>query len=332
MNLFTAFMNRTQALALKATIFFILTMPYPLAIRTGRFLGMLLWMSLSYHRKTSGIQIRHALGPDADEKKITRRVFMHQGDIIVDMIRFAFMDNETLKKKIVIEGREHIEKAIASGRGVMMFTGHMNWEILGHLPRLLGFEFCIMGDIIKNRAVQDVIENLRSRCGFTLLPPKGGMVEMLIDELKQGRIIGIIIDQRGKRENKVFCDFFGMPAPTNPAPAFIALKGDALIQPVSAVKEGDIYRFCFEESIDSRDFGYDFKDIEKLGDCWKSRAVQGMSDMIQSWLCSVVRKTPDQWFWLHSRWARRSDMKKFIKSDAHFNEFIQAQADTYLKR
>ncbi|MGC9325789.1 MAG: lysophospholipid acyltransferase family protein [Desulfomonilia bacterium] len=156
------------------------------------------------------------------------------------------------------------------------------------------------------------------------------MVPTLIDELKKGRIIGIVIDQKGKRENRLFCDFFGMPAPTSPAPAFIALKGDALVIPVSAIKEGDIYRFRFEKPIDTRTFGDDFTNIESLRDCWKSKSVQELSNWMQSWVSSVVRQNPEQWLWLHSRWTRRSQMKRIIKKGLDFREFVITQERTYL--
>ncbi len=329
MRLFAGAIHSIQASFLKWFIYFIRVMPYHAAIGTGRFFGMLAWLCIPLHRKIAYIQMESALGT-VDEKTLTRKVFMHQGDIVIDMIRFSYMDDDELKKRVIIDGREHLEAATASGRGVMMITGHMNWEILGHLPRLTGIEFCIMGDIIKNEAVQAVIEDIRSRCGITLLPPKGGMVAMLTGELKEGRIIGIVIDQRGKRESKVFCDFFGLPAPTNPAPAFIALKGDALILPVSAVKEGDVYRFTFEKPIDTREFGDDFHAIDKLHDCWKSEAVRKSSDLMQAWLCSVIRETPGQWFWLHSRWLRRSEMKHVLKSGKDFAKYVKTQADSYL--
>jgi KDO2-lipid IV(A) lauroyltransferase len=329
MKLLTRMAGELLYVFLLFIIFLIRILPYRIAIAIGRFFGILAWMCIPLHRKISQIQIRHALGA-VNEKFITLNVFMKQGDIIIDTIKFAFMDDEEIKKKIVIEGRENIEAAVASGRGVMMFTGHMNWEILGHIPRVLGIEFCIMGDIMKNPRIQSIIEDMRSRCGFTLLPPKGGMVSMLINELKAGRTIGIIVDQRGKRENKVFCNIFGLPAPTSPAPALIALKGDALIQPVSAVKKGDIYVFRFEKTIDSREFGDDYQQVETLHDCWKSEAIKNLSQDMQSRISTYVKRCPQQYFWLHSRWLRRSDMKPILKSGADFKEQVFAQAEEYL--
>jgi len=312
-------------------IYIVRTIPYRLAIAIGRFFGILAWITLPLHRRISQTQIGHSLN-GVDAKLLTLKVFMHQGDIFIDTVRFAFMDKAEIKKKILIEGREHIESAIASGRGVMMITGHMNWEILGHIPRVLDFTFSIMGDIIKNPKIQSIIEDMRSRCGFTLLPPKGGMMALITDELINGRTIAIIIDQRGKREHRVFCNVFGIPAPTNPAPALIALRGDALIQPVSAVKIGDKYVFRFEKTIDSRDYGNDYKQVETLDESFKSEAIKKLSQDIQSWLSTYVKTCPQQYFWLHSRWLRRSDMKRIIRSGDDLKENAVIQAKNYLHK
>ena len=329
MNLLSRLSGEILYVLVYGLIYLVRALPYNVAIAIGRFFGILAWLSLPLHRRISKMQISHSIR-GVSPGMMTLKVFMHQGDIFIDTVRFAFMDEETIKKKILIEGREHIESAVASGRGVMMITGHMNWEILGHIPRVLGFTFSIMGDIIKNPKIQSIIEDMRSRCGFTLLPPKGGMVALITNELKNGRVIGIVIDQRGKRENRVFCDVFGMPAPTSPAPALMALRGDALVQPVYAVKEGDTYLFRFEKTIDSREYGDDYTQVETLDDCWKSRAVTQLSQDMQSWVSTYVKRCPQQYFWLHSRWLRRSDMKRIIRSGGNLVASVRTQAEHYL--
>ena len=326
MNMLKKLGHQVLYRTLQGFILFIRFMPYPLAIAFARSLCILAWMADSLHRKIANIQLKQALGLEKT-MLLTLKVFMGQGDILVDAIKYSYMSDTELKTRVRVEGREHVEAAVASPRGVMMITGHMNWEILGYIPRILGFEFCIMGDIMKIPGVQAIIEDLRSRCGLTLLPPKGGMISLLTGELKNGRTIGIIIDQRGNDHHKVFCDFFGMPAPTNPAPALIALKGDALILPVSAVRKGKTYTFTFEKPIDSRLFGNDYQEINKAGDCWKSEAIVSLSSSMQTWLESVVRKCPQQWFWIHCRWLRRSDMKHILRSKDDFSQYVVSVAE-----
>ncbi|HQJ09175.1 MAG TPA: lysophospholipid acyltransferase family protein, partial [Deltaproteobacteria bacterium] len=275
-KLFSRFRYLAHLILLKGFILFVRITPYRAAAAAGRFFGLIVWACVPLHRRIAAVQIRFALGPE-NEKGISRRAFMNQGGLYVDMVKYAYMDDRSLSRKVTVEGGENFEAALASGRGIMIVTGHMNWEVLGHLPRLIGLEICVMADTIKNRAVQAVSEELRSRCRITVLPPRGGMVKRLTDELLEGRIIGMVIDQRGKRENRLFCDVFGMPAPTNPAPAFIALKGDALVLPVYAIRKDGRYTFRFERPLDARSFGDDFRTITKLCDSWKSEAVRSLS-------------------------------------------------------
>jgi KDO2-lipid IV(A) lauroyltransferase len=206
----------------------------------------------------------------------------------------------------------------------------MNWEVLGNTPRILDAEICVMADYIKSPVVQAIADEIRSRYRIALLPPKGGMVKNYISQLRDGRIVGIIIDQKGKREDRVFCDVLGLPAPTNPSPAFIALQGDAIILPLYGFKEGGRFVFRFSKPIDSRDFGNDYKEIDKISDYWKSSAVRDLSNALHAWISDTVREKPDQWFWLHCRWCKRAEMKQLIKQGGDFREFVLSQKKAYL--
>ena len=322
--------QRAQLLLLKAVILIVRALPRRIAVRAGRAFGLLASLCVPLHREIARVQMRHVLGPDYHEG-VLRESFMHQGGLFADMIRVAYMDDSELKSTVVVEGREHLDKALASGRSVMIVSCHMNWEVLGHVPRVFGIKVCVMADYIKNSAIQAMADEMRSRCRIDVLPPKGGMVNRLTDELKAGSIVGMIVDQRGKRDNGLYCDVLGLPAPTSPAPALIALRGDALILPIAGIRQGDRYIFRWDPPIDSRDFGTDYRLVKSLSDCWKSEAVKNLSCALQSWVSSVVREHPGQWFWLHCRWLRRSDMKKIVRKGLDFGEFVRSQAHGYLQ-
>jgi len=310
--------GRVRYVLIKGGIALINALPYPLAVSLGRFIGLLGWLADPFHRRAAEIQLRHCLG-DRYRPSIVPRVFMHHGDILVDTIKYAYMDDEEIKERIIIEGKENLDKALSSKKGIMMITGHLgNWEVMAHLPRLLGIQFCVMADVRNDPGIEAVVDDLRSRSGATILPPKGKAL-MLIRELKKGNIIGVIVDQRGKRSDMLFCDFFGLPAPTNPAPAFIAIKGDAVILPVSSMKENGRYCMAFHSPREASSFGSG------------KTAIASLSAFMQTWLESMVKKSPEQWFWLHCRWTRRSEMRKLIRSGGDFRSFVLSQAQQTAK-
>ena len=292
---------------LHGLIRFVCALPYRAALAFGRGLGQLVWVFDPFHRRVVEIQMRAALG-ETYRPGMSRQVFRHHGDILIDAVRYAYLDDETIRRKVTVVGREHLDAARATGRGIMLITGHLgNWEILAHIPRLLGVEFCVMADTRRDPEHESIVDELRSRSGATILPPKGKAL-MLIRELKKGRTIGFVVDNRGDRKGGIFCPVFGLPALTNPAPAVIALKGDALIVPVSAIKEGDAYTLTFEPALDVR--------------ACKNDPVQEISNWMQAWVESVVRRCPVQWFWLYSRWIRRSEIRRVIKSGADFSQYV----------
>lgn len=292
-------------------------LPYSFVIIFFRSLIILVWLVDSYHRKVVTIQMQAALGLK-DVRHLVKKVFMNQADIMVDTIRYAFMSDEGIRSRIVVEGKEHMDEAQASGRGIMMITGHIsNWEILGHMKKVLGTEFCIMADIRKDPKLEAIVNDIRVRCGATILPPTGTF-HMLINELAAGKTIGMVIDMRGDQKEDIYCDVFGMPAPTKTAPAFIALQGNALVMPVYTIKQRSTYHWYFAKAVDAAQFG----DGEE--------AVRKLSEFMQSWVVSVVKEHPEHWFWLYSRWLKRSNMRKIIKNKLDFKEYTHRNVKAIL--
>ncbi len=292
---------------------FVRHLPYQLVLGIFRSLGAVACLADPFHRKVAQVQMSSALGLEWVFFSALR-VFMNQADILVDAVHYAYLSDEEIREKVRVEGREHLEEALESGRGIMMITGHIgNWEILSHIPRLLGTQFCVMADRRDDPRLESIVDSIRSRSGATILPPTGKAL-MLIRELKKGRTIGMVVDNRGEKKDGIMCDVLGMPAPTNPAPAFLAIKGNALVLPVYAVKKKDGYHICFSKPVDAGSFGQG------------EQAVQRLSDFMQSWVSSVVRQYPFQWFWLYSRWLKRAEIRKVIRQGKDFKGYVLSQA------
>jgi KDO2-lipid IV(A) lauroyltransferase len=326
--------SELQYRSIKCFIFVVRIIPHPVAIAVGRIVGLLFWALFSYHRKLVQVQMKYALGPTY-HKFLPLKAFMNFGIIPVEIIKFSYLDDAEVKKRLVVEGMENVDAALATGRGLMCITGHIsNWEILANIARFIGGKLHIVMAIQRDPKLESLAKSFRARLpGVVVLPPKGGMVSTLIETLKQGKRIGMMIDQRHKRKYGLLCDLLGMPAPATPAPAFIALKADAIILPVYITKGlGKTYRVCFERPIDPREFGTINESIKRLSEGAQTEALRKLSDTIQSWLSSVISTYPDQWFWLHSRWVRRADMKKILKEGLDFREFVFEQAEEIKRR
>jgi len=310
-------------------IFLVRITPHPIAMTLGRIFGIIFWMVDPYHRKMVKLQMKAALGPGY-YPMLPFKAFMHFGMLPIEIIKFAYLDDAEVRKRLVVEGMAHVDAALATGRGLMCITGHVgNWEILANIARFIGGKLHIVMDIRRDPRQEAIVSDIRSRLpGVVVLPPKGGVISTLVEALKQGKRVGMMIDQRHQRKYGTICDVLGLPAPSTPAPAFIALKADAIILPVYMKRMGlKRYRVRFEAPIDPRDFGRLDESIVRLSQGAHTAAVQKLTSRIQSWISAAIRETPEQWLWVHSRWVRRGDMKKILKQGLDFKKAVLENAE-----
>ena len=104
-----------------------------------------------------------------------------------------------------------------------------------------------------------------------------------LSHLKQGGIIAIVGDLHV--QEGIELGFFDQPAITSTVPAELALKQDAALIPVYAIRKPDGLNFqiVMHEPIEHSD-------------------PMTMTQEINDGLEELVREHMDQWFWIHRRW------------------------------
>ena len=64
---------------------------------------------------------------------------MNFGIIPVDIVKFSYLNEDEVKKRLLVDGMENVESALADGRAIMIITGHIsNWEILANVAIFIG--------------------------------------------------------------------------------------------------------------------------------------------------------------------------------------------------
>jgi KDO2-lipid IV(A) lauroyltransferase len=107
-------------------------------------------------------------------------------------------------------------------------------------------------------------------------------------------MVGILIDQRAKRSEGIWVDFFGRKAPSTPALAVLAMRTGAPVVPVFMIRSGyGKHRLVIKKPLQLVDTGNIKKDVETN------------TQLMNQTLESMIRQYPDQWFWVHRRWERK---------------------------
>jgi KDO2-lipid IV(A) lauroyltransferase len=217
-------------------------------------------------------------------------VYRHVGGVLHDILWMTPRPREAILDLVEIEGIEHVDAALAAGRGVLVVTAHIgNWELHGVAH---GFRFGAIGVVARaldNPALDERLCAFRRRPGNTVIYKKRALSQV-ITLLRANKGIAILIDQN-IHDGGVYVDFFGRPAATTTVAAALALKtGCALVPAHSELQSDGRYRLVYEPALA----------IERTADREADlvRVTQQLTTVIEGW----VRAQPGQWLWLHKRW------------------------------
>jgi KDO2-lipid IV(A) lauroyltransferase len=213
----------------------------------------------------------------------------------IEFFRISKMDVETFKKRVKIEGLEEALNLLKKGRGVLLLLSHFgNWEMMGIMSKLIGNPIMVIAKPMKkNERVGQFITKIRNAAGLEVVSSIKAS-RIVIKALSQNRVVGILIDQRAKRSEGVWADFFGKKAPTTPGLAVLAMKTGTPVVPVFMVRDGfREHRLTIQEPLELVRTGNIKKDVE------------ANTQLFNDTLESMIRQYPDQWFWVHRRWERK---------------------------
>ncbi len=269
-------------------------LPGGLVRRAGGALGAAGYYLDRRHRRIALGNLRAAFpGMDAATgRHRARDSFARLGRNLAELLRMPVFLAPGWEGRFTVEGKEHLDRALGRGRGVIFVLAHFgNWEYLALIPRLLGFRGGAVAQKIKNPAVDGLIREMREAAGLDLFS-KREVAGQLADYLGRNGAVAILADQRARRM-AVAVDFFGRPAPTTAAPAVLALKTAAALIPVFIYPgERDSFRVVFEPEIELPR-GLPFKE-----------AVREITARFTAVFEAKIRRNPELWFWVHRRWGK----------------------------
>lgn len=182
------------------------------------------------------------------------------------------------------EGMAAIEAAHASGRPVIMLSGHFgNYDVPRAALAARGIPVGGLYMPMKNRHYNArYVERIAAISGPVFPRGRRGLAEM-VRYLRGGGVVGLLIDQRMAHGEPL--QFFGKPAWTALSAAEMAVKYDALILPVYGrrVADGLEFELIVEPPLPHGD---------------PATMTQAFNDSLER----QVRAHMEQWLWLHRRW------------------------------
>ena len=256
-----------------------------------------IWFVLdSRHRRIAINNLTYVFGYEKSPVEIramARQVFVNIVWILFEIGWAYRTPGREIERYIRFSGLDHLRQALEKGRGVLVLTGHLgNWELLVNGAAMLGYPANIVYRPLDSRGMDLFFRKLRGRYKARLLP-KDKALRPMLKALRQGELVEFMFDQNPRRRQGVYVDFFGKPACTHAALALMALRTGAPVLPMFLVREGRCYRVVIGPELPLIDTGD------------RDRDVAANTRRYNQALESVIRRYPEQWFWVHRRWKKQ---------------------------
>jgi KDO2-lipid IV(A) lauroyltransferase len=261
-------------------------------------IGNLGYFVASKHRKIALESLNTAFGREKTPQEIesiAKTSFVHMLKSMVELM-FFFDKPAALKDRAIILGKENFDKALASGRGVILISAHF-----GNFPLLLGrlaVEGYKVGGIMKpmrDVGMEKMFFKKREKFGVRTIysQPRNECVRSSIQALRDNESIFIPIDQNFGTGG-IFVDFFGQKAATATGPVILAQRTKAALVPVFIIRQSDdTHKIIFEPEVELVD-GKDSHDFILIN-------IQRLTNVIETY----IRKYPVEWGWIHRRWKSK---------------------------
>jgi KDO2-lipid IV(A) lauroyltransferase len=274
-------------------------LPRNMTVAVGGWIGLAAWAVLPKDRykinRHLKLVFKEQLSP-AERRNIGRRFFINSGKNLVDIVRFKRHYTREIKPLVNIDGLEHFDAAYRAGKGVIGITGHIgNFELLAAHIASLGYKSGAIGREMSDPRLNDWLTENRRAVGLvnfsTTESPR-----RILGWLKEGNVLGVLIDTDSMRVRGIAVPFFGRPANTPVGPVLLGLRTGAAFVPICCVRQpNNRYLIKIEPPLEIP--------ANLSGDALVADVTSKCSNALERF----VRIWPDQWIWLHNRWHTRPE-------------------------
>lgn len=222
--------------------------------------------------------------------KLAKKVFKNFLLNSIEMSGLKYITEESLVNKVDIEGLENLQRALDKKHGVIIVSGHFGlWELVPSWLALSGFPITIVVRRQNNVEVDKWMVEMREAHGPKTTDSGYGL-RGILRALRAGHILALMVDQDNGKQG-IFVKFLNKWASAPVGPAQIALRTKAPIVPLAMIPNYSgkhlikIFKPIYPEDYDNNSEG-------------QSLMSQRYTNIIEE----LIRKHPEQWFWLHRRW------------------------------
>ena len=227
----------------------------------------------------------------SQRQEIAREIWGNFGAVLAEQPHLASIAFNGSASAVEVITDEMAQPVLAGKQPAIYVTAHLgNWELAGLTLTDMGIPLSVVYSPQSNPFLDKIIQAKREfmGCGFIT---KNKAVRQLVKELKAGRSVGLLPDQRVDNGEPV--PYFGVDALTTTSPAWLAIRMKCPLIPVQVERIGPVkFRVIIHAPIDTcKDIDDSqqrlFEVTKKINNCFE----QWINDDPEHWLC-IKRRWP----------------------------------------
>ncbi|MDB9707199.1 lysophospholipid acyltransferase family protein [Planktotalea frisia] len=273
-------------LFLRSLIGLALALPYAARVRTMGWLVEKVVSPLAGYPKRIRANLAHVLPdlPETEVERLCKEVPNNAGRTLIELYSGDAFVQRAIKAPINGPGYEALETARADGRPVILVTGHFgNYDVSRAALIAKGHNMGALYRRMSNPYFNEHYVKSITTIGTPMFEQGRKGMSQMVRHIKSGGVLGILTDLHA--HGGASLDYFGKPAITSLITAELALKYNAALIPVYAVRQAN---------------GLDFEII--VQDEIPHSDAETMTQAVNDGLEALVRENMHQWFWIHRRW------------------------------
>lgn len=259
-------------------------LPVNAVLAIGRWMGPLAMRLIPGRDEVVSRNLALAL-PHENHPELTRHAHQHAGMAALETGWLWFRGPSAFSERFRMAGTEHLDRAVATGRGVILLQAHFTLIDLCSSFVCERWPVSAVYDPAKNPLFSILQVRFRLRTLSAMIPNRD--IRNMVRRLKRGEIVWFSPDQAvSARHGGIPTRYFGQAVLTSGGTARIVAMTNAIVIPMIPTRsdDGKHYSVQFEPPLE-----LDTSDI--------TAATQVVNDHLES----QVRRQPEQYLWAHKR-------------------------------
>jgi Kdo2-lipid IVA lauroyltransferase/acyltransferase len=262
-------------------------LPFGVLLALGRLIGNVLAMlPLSFVRiARRNLELCFPEKEPPEREAILREHFRSVGIGLFETAMSWWSSDERIRSLGTLTGQEHLDAALARGRGVILLSAHFTTLEIGARSLTARGPTNVMYRPTSNPVLERFLMRNRSRHAKRAIPRDD--VRTLIGALKGNEAVWYAPDQAYRKKGAQMVPFFGIPAASNTATSRLAKMTDAAVLPyfVERLPGSQGYRLTILPALENFPSSNPADDARRFNELIEAQA----------------RRVPAQYLWIHRR-------------------------------